>query len=171
MFGDVPTGAVATTRSGALLSPLTFQGELSRESSVLKIRRPISLDGLSGDPAHGPARKAKFSLFKFDPAYESVGSSGLMRAEDDMARWGIFSPQDFCGGVIARGGRFCTKEECEVQSHQTKAWQDGRMLPGFFLLDARQQRAYLEPFLPMAVGLKTSTACAVLSEGEQTMEV
>ena len=44
------------------------------------------------------------------------------------------------------------------------------MLPGFFLLDVRQQRAYLEPFLPLAVGLKTSTARAVLSEGEQTME-
>jgi hypothetical protein len=38
------------------------------------------------------------------------------------------------------------------------------------LLDARQQRTYLELFLPMAVGLKTSTACVVLSEGEQTME-
>ncbi len=118
LFGYVPTGAGATTRSGALLSPLTFQGELSRESSVIKIRRPISLDGLSGDPAHGPARKVKtFSLFKFDPAYESVGSSGLMRAKDDTAHWGIFPPQAFYGGVIARGGRFCTKEECEVQSH------------------------------------------------------
>jgi hypothetical protein len=116
-----------------------------------------------GEPAHGPASKAKtFSLFKFDPDCKSGGFSGLMR--------GVFSPQDICGGVIAKSGHFCTKEECEVQSHRTKAWQDGRMLPGFYLLDVRQQRAYLEPFLPLAVGLKTSMARAVLSEGEQTVE-
>ena len=134
LFGDVPTGAGATMRSGALLSPLTFQGETSRESSVLRIRRPVSLDGLSGEPAHGPASKAKmFSLFKFDLDGKSGGFSKLMR--------GVFSPQDLCGGVIAKSGRFCTKEECEVQSHRTKAWQDGRMLPAFYLLDDRQQRA------------------------------
>jgi hypothetical protein len=63
-------------------------------SSSLFSTRP---DGFPS--AHGLARKAKtFSLFKFDPANESVGSSGLMRAEDDTARWGIFSPQDFVGG-------------------------------------------------------------------------
>ena len=171
LFGDKPKGTGATTTSRALFSPLTFQGEPLGESSVLKISRPGSLDVRSGQPSHGQAPKVKtFSLFKFYPEYESVGSSGLMRAEDDTTRWGVFSPQDFCGGVAARSGHFCTKEDCEVQSHRTKAWQDGRMLPGFYVLDARQQRAYLKPFLPMAVGLKTSTARAVLSEGEQTME-
>ena len=171
LFGDKPKGTGATTTSRALFSPLTFQGEPLGESSVLKISRPGSLDVRSGQPSHGQVPKVKtFSLFKFYPEYESVGSSGLMRAEDDTTRWGVFSPQDFCGGVAARSGHFCTKEDCEVQSHRTKAWQDGRMLPGFYVLDARQQRAYLKPFLPMAVGLKTSTARAVLSEGEQTME-
>ncbi|KAL3805739.1 hypothetical protein ACHAW5_003819 [Stephanodiscus triporus] len=165
LFRDEPTGP---GDDRGPLSPLTFQAD---QGSTLRTRRPVSLDGRPSEPPQGPANKMKtFPLFKFDPDYVSMGSSGLTRAEDDTSRWGVFSPQDFCGGVIARGGRFCTKEECAVQSHRTKAWLGDKMLAGFYVLDAKQQKAFLEPFLPMSVGMRTSTARSVLSEGEQTVE-
>jgi hypothetical protein len=44
------------------------------------------------------------------------------------------------------------------------------MFPGFYVLNAMGQKAYLEPFLPMEVGVKSATGRAVISEGEQTME-
>ena len=60
-----------------------------------------------------------------------------------------------CGGVIGGGGRCCVRKaaECHYTSHQTKAWEAGSMEPGLYILDGPALKAYLEPCLPMSLGL------------------
>ncbi len=61
--------------------------------------------------------------------------------------------QDFCGGIIAKGGCFCMHKDCSYSSHCNKAWDGNGLKPGFYIVDLTTQKAFLEPFLPLADGL------------------
>jgi hypothetical protein len=78
--------------------------------------------------------------------------------------------QAFCGGIIAKGGRFCTKLNCNYSSHRNKAWGGGKMEPGFYIINQAAQKAYLDPFLPLANGMYSRTGRSVLADGEQTLD-
>ena len=69
------------------------------------------------------------SLYKFD----GPGSSGI------------------CGGVIARGTRFCIKRghSCLYASHQVKGWDTRPVEVGVYIIDPVTMRAYLKPCLPI----------------------
>jgi hypothetical protein len=73
--------------------------------------------------------------------------------------------QAFCGGIIFRGRQFCTKMDCKYSSHRTKAWDGGRIEPGFYIMDSTSQKAYLKPFLPLADGMWSRTVRSVLANG------
>jgi hypothetical protein len=172
LFAGLGNAAELGGNKRTLLSPLSFQGEAQGQ---LKVGGNAGIDLrailLDSKPRSKPLPKVKmFSLFKYDPRYKSVGFSGLFRAEDDASCWWMYSPQDFYVGLISTGGRFCTKRDCKFQSHHTKAWKGGKMFPGFYVLNAMGQEAYLKPFLLMEVGMRSTTGQAVISKGEQTME-
>ncbi len=142
-----------------LLSPLTFQGETQGQvKGGANSGTDLQVFSLGGKPRSKPPLKAKkYGLFKYEPGYESGVSSALARADDNTPCWQRFSMQDFCAGLISTGGRFCTKRSCEFQSHRTKAWEGGKMYPGFYLHDTVWLKAYLEPFLLMEIGMRTAT--------------
>ncbi len=168
--------AEAAKRGGikqrTLLSPLTFQGETQGQvKGGADSGTNLQVFLLGGKPRSKPPLKAKtYRLFKYKPGYEPGVSSTLARADGDTPCWRRFSTQDFCAGLISMGGRFCTKRSCEFQSHRTKACEGGKMYPGFYVHNTAGLKAYLEPFLPMEIGMRTATGRAVLSGGEQTME-
>jgi hypothetical protein len=78
--------------------------------------------------------------------------------------------QDFCGGVIAKAGGFCTCKDCSYSSHCNKAWDGNGLEPGFYIVNPTTQKAFLEPFLLLADGLWSRSGRSVLVDGEQTME-
>ncbi len=159
MFAGSGNAAELGGNKRTLLSPLSFRGEAQGQLKV-KGNAGINLRVifLDGKPRSKPLPKLKtFLLFKYDPGYKSVGSSSLSRAKDNTSCWWTYSLQDFCVGLISTGGRFCTKRNCKFQSHCTKAWEGGRMFPGFYVLGAMGQKAYLEPFLLMEVGMRSAT--------------
>ncbi len=45
------------------------------------------------------------------------------------------------------------------------------MEPGFYIMDLTSQKAYLEPFLPLANGMWSQMGWSALANGEQTLEV
>jgi hypothetical protein len=168
--------AEAAERGGikrrTLLSSLTFQGETQGlVNGGANSRTNLQVFLLGGEPRLKPPLKAKtYGLFKYEPRYKPGVSLALARADNDTTCWQRFLTQDFCAGLISTGGRFCTKRSCEFQSHCTKAWEGGTMYPGFYVHDTMGLKAYLEPFLPMEIGMRTATGQAVLSGGEQMME-
>ncbi len=108
----------------------------------------ILLDGLPPDHPRTRAQAKMYSLLKF----EGVGTQG------------------FCGGVITKGGHFCTRTNCKYSSHCNKVWDGGKLEPGFYIVDIATQKAYLKPFLPLANGMWLRTGRTILANGEQTLE-
>jgi hypothetical protein len=78
--------------------------------------------------------------------------------------------QDFCSGIIAKGGHFFTCKDCSFYSHCNKAWDGNGLEPGFYIVNLTTQKAFLEPFLPLADGLWSRSGRSVLADGEQSME-
>ena len=127
------------------LSPLSFQeGHPSNDQATGREQTTISLEGMPPEPTrtHRPDPK----LFQ------------ILRC-DGPGR------QSFCRGIIANGGRFCTKLECSYVSHRNKVWDKHKFEAGFYIHDLQVQRAYLEPFLPLADGVFSSSGRAMLSDG------
>jgi hypothetical protein len=155
-----------------LLSPLTFQGETQGQvKGGANSGTNLQVFLLGGEPRLKPPLKAKtYGLFKYEPGYEPGVSLALARADNNTPCWQRFSTQDFCAKLISTGGYFCTKRSCKFQSNCTKAWEGGKMYPGFYVHNTTGLKAYLEPFLPMEISMRTATGQAVLSGGEQTME-
>ena len=137
LFGD------GSTRQ-RYLSPLSFQGgDPSPPTGVA--RTTISLEGLPPEPIR-TARTGDPKLFQ------------ILRC-DAPGR------QSFCGGIIANGGRFCTRSDCSYASHRNKAWDKFKFEAGFYIHDLQAQRAYMEPFLSLADGASSSTGRSMLTDG------
>jgi hypothetical protein len=78
--------------------------------------------------------------------------------------------QVFCGGIIAKCGRFCMKLNCNYSSHRNKAWEGGKMEPGFYIVNQAAQKAYFDPFLLLADGIYSRTGRSILADREQTLD-
>ncbi len=136
-----------------MLLPFLLQGPGSgRESPEVRFGMGwISIDGLPPE-RNGPhtcEQEKLYSILKF----KGPGT------------------EDFCGGIIAKGGaRFCTKKDCNFLSHQVKAWERRKMAAGFYVLDMSAQKAYLDPFLPLADGMCSQTGQTVLAGSNLTLE-
>jgi len=145
------SGSPSLFEDGRFLSPLSFQGvRPSKDQARGRDRTTISLEGMPPEPVRTNRPDPKlFQILRCD-------TSG---------------PQSFCGGIIANGGRFCTKLECSYASHRNKAWDKHKFEAGFYIHDLHAQRAYLEPFLPLADGVLSPSGRTMLSDGStQSLE-
>jgi hypothetical protein len=132
------------------LSPLSFQApaDCSETADNGLGFSTISLERLPPDRPHTRASTKTFSLLKF----EGPGT------------------QAFCGSIIAKGGRFCTKLNCNYSSHHNKAWEGGKMEPSFYIVNQAAQKAYFDPFLLLANEMYSRTGRSILADGEQTLD-
>ncbi len=105
-----------------ILSPLSFQGgPLGAVTNASFRVGAILLHGMPPECPRTHSVTKMYLILKF----EGVGT------------------QDFCGGVIAKGGDFCTRKDCSYSSHRIKAWDGNGLKPGFYIVNLTKERLSL----------------------------